>query len=395
MRTSAVLVEDRIDDDEAWAAVRSRDAAYAYRFIYAVASTGIYCRPGCASRLPRRENVRFFAGPAEAEAAGFRPCKRCRPDRDGLTATRRAIELAREYLDAHLDETVTLERLARVAHMSPHHLQRTFKRFVGLSPHRYVEARRLERLKQRLREGDTVARATYEAGYGSTSRLYEQADLYLGMTPGAYRRGGEGMRIRFTTAATPLGRLLVAATERGLCAVTLGDDDDALVDDLRREYPRATIEPAGAGLRDWVDQILAYLEGERTSLPLPLDLPATDFQRRVWQALREIPYGHTRSYGELAEAIGRPTATRAVARACASNRVALVIPCHRVVRGDGDPSGYRWGPERKRRLLELEAETRPVPPTPPPAPRSARRTPASDPRRSPSGAVPGSGGAPA
>lgn len=360
MSTSALAIEYRIDDDEAWAAVRSRDPAYAGRFIYAVVSTGIYCRPGCGSRLPRREHVRFFTGPEEAEAAGFRPCKRCRPDRDGLTAARRRIEMAREYLDAHLDETVTLDRLARVVHMSPYHLQRTFKRFVGLSPRRYVETRRLERLKEQLREGETVTRAIFEAGYSSTSRLYEQADLNLGMTPGAYRRGGKGMRIHFTTAATPLGRLLVAATERGLCAVTLGDDDTSLVDALRHEYPRASIEPAGAELQGWVDQIVAYLEGERTNLPLPLDLPATDFQRRVWQALREIPYGHTRSYREIAETIGRSTAARAVARACASNRVALVIPCHRVVRGDGDLSGYRWGPERKRRLLELEANSRSV-----------------------------------
>lgn len=352
---------DRIDEDEAWAAVLSRDPAYAGRFIYAVASTGIYCRPGCASRLPRREHVRFFAGPTEAEAAGFRPCKRCRPDRDGLTATRRSIELAREYLDAHLDETVTLERLARVAHMSPYHLQRTFKRIVGLPPRRYVEARRLERLKERLREGDTVARAAFEAGYSSTSRLYERAAEQLGMTPGAYRRGGAGMRICYATAATALGRLLVAATERGLCAVAFGDDDAALVHDLRREYPRASIEPAGSGvLQGWVDQIVAYLEGERTNLRLPIDLPATDFQRRVWEALREIPYGETRTYRELAEAIGRPTATRAVARACASSRVALVVPCHRIVRGDGDLAGYRWGPERKRRLLELEANRRHV-----------------------------------
>lgn len=343
-----------IDPAEAWAAVLARDPAYADRFIYAVASTGIYCRPGCASRLPRREHVRFFAAPAEAEAAGFRPCKRCRPDRGGRTAMLRTIEAARQYLDAHLDESITLDRLARVVQLSPHHLQRTFKHHVGLSPRRYVEARRLERLKERLREGDTVSRATVEAGFGSTSRLYEQTDAHLGMTPGAYRRGGAGMEISYATAATPLGRLLVAATGRGVCAVTLGDNDAALEAALRREYPRATIEPAGEGLREWVEAIVAYLEGARPRLPLPLDLPATDFQRRVWQALQEIPYGATRSYRELAEAIGAPTAARAVARACASNRVALLIPCHRVVRGDGDLSGYRWGRERKRKLLELE-----------------------------------------
>jgi AraC family transcriptional regulator of adaptative response/methylated-DNA-[protein]-cysteine methyltransferase len=347
--------DQSIDPDAAWSAILARDPAYADRFIYAVASTGIYCRPGCASRAPRREHVRFFGSAIPAEAAGFRACKRCRPDRDGITATTRAIEAARQYLDAHLDESITLDRLAREVHLSPHHLQRTFKRQVGLSPRRYVEARRLERLKERLREGDTVTRATFEAGYGSTSRLYEQADTNLGMTPGAYRRGGEGMRIHFTTTATPLGRLLVAATERGVCAVTLGDDDASLEAALRREYPRATTAPAGAELQGWVDEIVAYLAGAHTRLHLPLDLPATDFQRRVWEALREIPYGSTRSYRELAEAIGRPTAARAVARACASNRVALVIPCHRVVRGDGELSGYRWGPERKRRLLELEA----------------------------------------
>ncbi len=341
--------------DEAWTAVLDRNQDYADSFLYAVLSTGIYCRPGCASRPPRRENVRFFATPAEAEAAGFRACKRCRPDRGGPSATQRSIEAARQYLDAHLDETVTLERLARVAHMSAHHLQRTFKRQVGLSPRRYVEVMRAERLKERLREGDTVSRATFEVGYSSTSRVYEQVDSHLGMTPGTYRRGGQGMSIRFATAATPLGRVLVAATERGVCAVTLGDDDATLEAELRREYPRATIEPAGDQLRGRVEEIVAYLEGEKTSLRMPLDLPATDFQRRVWQALQEIPYGTTYSYSMVAEAIGKPTAARAVARACASNQVALVIPCHRVVRGDGELSGYRWGPERKRFLLELEA----------------------------------------
>lgn len=355
MSNDTLAADLGIDPDDAWAAILTRDPACADRFIYAVASTGIYCRPGCASRTPRREHVRFFDGAAAAEAAGFRACKRCRPDRGGATAPALAIAAAQQYLDAHLDETVTLDQLARVVHMSPHHLQRTFKRQVGLSPRRYVEVRRMELLKERLRNGDTVTRATFEAGYGSASRLYEQAATNLGMTPGTYRRGGQGMLIHYATAATPLGRLLVAATGRGVCAVTLGDDDASLEAALRHEYPSATLARGGAELEQWVDELVAYLEGQRTRLDLPLAPPATDFQRRVWEALREIPYGSTRSYQEVAVAIGRPTAARAVARACASNRVALIIPCHRVVRGDGDLSGYRWGRERKRRLLELES----------------------------------------
>lgn len=355
-RRSEDLSRDaHVDAEEAWTALLARHPEYDGRFLYAVVSTGIYCRPVCASRTPRRENVRFFATPAEAEAAGFRACKRCRPDEERLSSAQRSVEQARQYLDAHLDETVTLASLARVAHMSAHHLQRTFTRHVGLSPRKYVEALRADRLKERLREGDTVSRATFEVGYSSTSRVYEQVDSHLGMTPGAYRRGGQGLNIRFVTAATPLGRVLVAATERGVCAVTLGDDDDVLEAELRREYPRAAIEPADDRLRGWVEAIVTYLEGASTRLRLPLDVQATTFQRRVWKALQEIPYGDTRSYRMIAEALGAPTAARAVARACASNPVALVIPCHRVVRSDGEFSGYRWGRERKRYLLALES----------------------------------------
>lgn len=343
-----------MDPTEAWTAVSARDATYADRFIYAVVSTGIYCRPGCASRPPLRKNVRFFADAADAEAAGFRACKRCRPATGGPSAAERSVERARAYLDVHLEETVTLERLARVAFLSPYHLQRAFKRHVGLSPKRYVEMKRAERLKERLREGGTVSKAMIDAGYSSSSRVYERAPSQLGMTPGAYRNGGAGVTIAFLVAGSSLGRLLVAATARGVCAVALGDDDAALEAELRREYPRATLEAAGDALRGWVEAILAYLDGGAPPYQIPLDVQATAFQRRVWAALREVPYGRTRSYRELAEAIGAPTAARAVARACASNRVALLIPCHRVVRGDGDLSGYRWGRERKRRLLELE-----------------------------------------
>ncbi|MBX6365863.1 MAG: bifunctional DNA-binding transcriptional regulator/O6-methylguanine-DNA methyltransferase Ada [Gemmatimonadetes bacterium] len=344
-----------LDPEEAWAAVLARDPSYDGRFFFAVATTGVYCRPGCAARRPRRENVRFFATAAEAQAAGFRACKRCRPNEDRPSAARASVERARAYLEEHLDENVTLERLARAACMSAFHLQRTFKRHIGLTPRQYVEARRAERLKARLRAGDTVSRATFEAGYGSASRVYEQAAAHLGMTPGAYRKGGPGMRIRFTTAATTLGCILVAATERGLCSVTLGDDVASLEEDLRREYPRADIQPGGDQLRAWVEAIVAYVEGSARDLSIPLDVQATRFQLRVWRALQEIPYGSTRSYRDVAEAIGQPTAARAVARACATNRVALVIPCHRVVHADGDPRGYRWGSERKRRLLEMEA----------------------------------------
>jgi AraC family transcriptional regulator of adaptative response/methylated-DNA-[protein]-cysteine methyltransferase len=352
---TAIARSGLVDSEEAWTAVLARNADYNGRFLFAVVTTGVYCRPGCASRTPRRENVRFFTVPSEAEAAGFRACKRCRPNEDRSSAAQRSVEKARQYLDAHLDETVALESLAQVAHMSAYHLQRTFKRQVGLTPRKYVETRRANRFKERLREGGTVTRAIFEAGYSSTSRAYEQVDSHLGMTPTAYRKGGQGMRIRFVTASTPLGRVLVAATDRGVCGVTLGDDDATVDAELRREYPRATIEPAAGELREWVEEIVSYLEGTTRGLPMPLDMQATSFQWRVWQALREIPFGETRSYREVAKAIGQPTAARAVARACASNRVALVIPCHRVIRGDGELSGYRWGPERKRLLLEQEA----------------------------------------
>jgi AraC family transcriptional regulator of adaptative response/methylated-DNA-[protein]-cysteine methyltransferase len=273
----------------------------------------------------------------------------------------RTVQQACAYLEGHLDEPVTLEALGRALGVSPYHLQRMFKRVTGVSPREYASARRVERLKERLQQGDGVADATYEAGYGSGSRVYERSDAQLGMTPATYKRGGPGVTIRYGTTASPLGRLLVAVTERGVCAVTLGDSDATLEAALRQEYPRARIEKAGAedeAIEGWIGAIVRHLEGEQPSLGLPVDVQATAFQRRVWQALQEIPYGETRSYTEVAAAIGQPRAARAVARACASNRVALVVPCHRVVRGDftadGDSGGYRWGAERKRRLLERE-----------------------------------------
>ncbi len=317
--------------------------------------------------MPRRENVRYFETPAEAEAAGFRACKRCRPAEERQSAAEISVERARTYLDEHLDENVTLERLSRVAYMSAYHLQRTFKRRIGLTPRQYVDARRAERLKLRLREGDTVSRATFEAGYGSASRVYEQVGAHLGMTPGAYREGGRGATISYATAETPLGRLLVAATERGLCAVTLGDDDASLEAALREEYPRASLEPAGPEVTAWVAAVVSYVEGASRDLAITLNVEGTRFQWQVWRALQQIPYGTTSSYGQVAEAIGRSRAARAVARACATNRVALVIPCHRAVRSDGETatagvrseSGGCWrrnprrprAPLRGRRLL--------------------------------------------
>ncbi|MDQ3811782.1 MAG: methylated-DNA--[protein]-cysteine S-methyltransferase, partial [Chloroflexota bacterium] len=291
-----------------------------------------------------------------AEEAGYRPCRRCRPHSRRPSRAERCVASAREYLEAHLDEGVPLERLGRAVGMSPHHLQRMFKRLTGVTPKEYADARRLERFRSRLKEGDTVSRATYEAGYGSGSRVYQQAHARLGMTPAAYRRGGRGMHIRFTIVDSPLGRLLVGTTERGICAVTLGDTDTTLEATLRREYPAASVERIDDGQNEWVATIVRHLSGTSAGgLDLPLDVQATAFQWRVWKALQEIPPGHTRTYGAIAAALGEPTAARAVASACASNPVAIVVPCHRVVRGDGDLGGYRWGQERKRQLLAREA----------------------------------------
>ena len=348
--------------DPRWTAVLERDTRQDGRFVYAVATTGVFCRPSCPSRRPRRENVAFFSAPEEAERAGYRACRRCAPE-SSVAPAERTVREACAYLEAHLDEPVTLETLGREIGVSPFHLQRMFKRVTGVSPKAYVNARRVERLKARLQQGDGVADATYEAGYGSGSRVYEQADAQLGMTPATYKRGGSGVTIRYGTTESPLGRLLVAVSERGVCAVTLGDSDGDLEAALRREYPQARIERTkekDERLEEWLGAVVRHLEGAQPSLALPLDVQATAFQRRVWQALQEIPYGATRSYGEIAAAIGQPQASRAVARACASNRVALIVPCHRVVRGDfeisGEAGGYRWGAERKRRLLDRERE---------------------------------------
>ena len=344
--------------DRYWRAVVGREPAADGTFVYAVRSTGIYCRPTCAARKPRREQVVFFPGPEEAERAGFRPCRRCRPRGEAAGAVQAAlVRRVCRYIDEHLEDTVSLASLAGTdadAGLNPHRLQRTFKRVLGITPRQYADARRLDRLKGRLREGETVTRALYDAGYGSSSRLYERVPVHFGMTPATYRRGGQGMPIGYAIADSPLGRLLVASTPRGVCAVYLGDSDRALEAALAEEYPAAEIRRGDGDADRWIGAVVRHLEGHHPRLDLPLDVQATAFQRRVWEELRAIPYGATRSYGDIARRLGEPGAARAVGRACATNPVSLVVPCHRAVREDGSLGGYRWGVERKPRLLTFE-----------------------------------------
>lgn len=337
-------------DDRRWRSVLTRDRTSDGRFVYGVRSTGVYCRVSCPSRRPLRRHVRFFATPDSAERAGFRPCRRCRPDGSDPQVAR--IRKACAAIAARHGTPVTLGTLASHVGLSPYHLQRTFKRIVGVSPREYAEALRNQAVKAHLRSGRAIADATFEAGFGSSSRLYGQANAILGMTPAQYRNGAE-LGVRYTTTASPLGRLLVARTDRGLCAVRLGTRDAELVTELRREFPAATIRKAPRELRPWVATLMDRMAG-RPRADLPLDIQATAFQWQVWRALHDIPPGDTRTYGEVARTIGRPGAARAVGRACAANPVAVVIPCHRVTRGDGRAGGYRWGAQRKAALLATE-----------------------------------------
>jgi AraC family transcriptional regulator of adaptative response/methylated-DNA-[protein]-cysteine methyltransferase len=365
--------EARLPGRELWRAVQARDRSADGAFVYAVRSTGIYCRPSCPARKPRREQVVFFHLPEAAEQKGFRECRRCRPrtvrmrDKKIETVARvcREIDahiLGGSALDALTDARLTLAGLSAPVGMSPHQLDRAFRSAMGITPRQYADAQRMRRLKSRLKKGDNVTTALYEAGYGSSSRLYERAPTHLGMTPAAYGRGGAGMQIRYAIVSSPFGRLLVGATERGISALYLGVSEATLRGALRKEYPRADLlpdSPAAAtkktgSLGEWVGKILAHLEGQEPHLDLPTDVQATAFQRRVWEELRRIPYGTTRTYTEVARKIGQPAAIRAVARACATNPVSVVVPCHRVVRADGNLAGYRWGIDRKRALLQKE-----------------------------------------
>ncbi len=353
------------DDGQLWQAVLRRErGAAAKAFVYAVKSTGVYCRAYCPSRRPRRDQVLFFRAPAEAEAAGFRACLRCRPADDLAKASRaeQAVARACELLDVRFDEEPTLPELAHEVGLSPNYLQRSFRRAVGVSPHQYAAARRMERFRGGLQEGEAVGQAMAEAGFGSTSRIYEgrKAEAQLGATPGVYGKARLTMRVRYLTAECAHGLVLIAATECGICSVALGSDAGELAESLRREYPLAMPLEAGDAefdsLNSAVTAILRHLSGLEPNVRLPLDVRATAFQSQVWQALQAIPCGETRSYSEVAESLGRPSASRAVARACASNPVALVVPCHRVVRAGGELSGYRWGVERKAALLAAERE---------------------------------------
>ncbi len=340
------------NQEQRWQAVIARDASRDGVFVFAVTSTGVYCRPSCPSRRPRRERVRFFSRPDEAERAGFRACLRCRPrDPDSRIKT---VESICHFLREHTDEPVTLAALGERFGMNPFHLQRVFKSVLGVSPREFVDALRMKSFKSQLRSGRSVTDAIYEAGFGSSSRLYERSGPQLGMTPTTYQRGGKGMFIRYTTLDSPVGRMLLAATDHGVCAISFGESDGGLLEGLRREFPDATVRRGDVVLRRWVRALLEQLHGERPLPQLPLDVQATAFQRRVWEHLQSIPYGTTKSYGEVARAIGQASSARAVASACASNPVAVAIPCHRVVRGTGDLGGYRWGTERKKALLEME-----------------------------------------
>ena len=344
---------NRNEDAGRWRAVMARDARREHEFVYAVQSTGVYCRASCPSRRPRREQVRFFTTPDTAETAGFRACRRCEPRSGGAAAW---AALACRAIEERLDAPLKLSELAASLGLSPSHLQRRFRRAVGVSPRQYAEARRVQRLKTELKRAPRVVDAVYEAGFGSGSRVYEGAAERLGMTPALYRRGGAGVEIAYTIVPGPAdSRMLVAVTARGLAAVLLGDES-TLESQLREEYATARLRRNDRGLRPWVARVRKLIESGDASDRLPADVQATAFQWKVWEALRRIPRGETRSYAEVAQSIGRPTGARAVARACATNRLALVIPCHRVVAGDGKVSGYRWGVERKQALLARESK---------------------------------------
>lgn len=345
-----------VANDPRWAAVLSHDARADGRFFYSVRTTGVYCRPSCAARAARPENIAFHASAEAAERAGFRACKRCKPDQASLPEQQAALITAACHQIEHAETPPSLEQLACATGLSTFHFHRVFKRVTGVTPKQYASAHRADRVRRELDRAATVTEAIFEAGFNASSRFYESAGQRLGMTPSRYRAGGADSDIHFAVGQCSLGAILVAQSTRGVCAILLGDDPDALTRELQDCFPKANLIGADTDYEQHVAQVIGLIETPAAGLALPLDVRGTAFQQRVWQALRDIPAGSTASYSEVAQRIGSPTAVRAVAQACAANKLALAIPCHRVVRNDGALSGYRWGVERKRALLEREAK---------------------------------------
>ena len=345
------------EKDPRWAAVVGRDRLADGKFYYSVRTTGVYCRPSCGSRKARPENVQFHASRAEAERAGFRPCKRCKPDQSSLPDqhARKVAEICR-YIE-RAEEIPSLDELAGRAGLSPYYFHRVFKGMTGLTPKAYAAAHRARRVRDKLVRGGTVTDAIFDAGFNSSGRFYETSDRVLGMKPTDYRAGGANVEIRFAIGECSLGSILVAQSGRGVCAILLGDDPEALIRELQDMFPRADLAGGDRAFEQLVARVVGFVESPALGLDLPLDVRGTAFQQRVWQALRKIPAGETASYAEIAKRIGAPKSVRAVAQACAANKLAIAIPCHRVVRNDGALSGYRWGVERKRALLEREARS--------------------------------------
>lgn len=345
-------------EDSHWQAVLSRDGASDGKFVFAVSSTGVYCRPSCPSKRPRRENVTFFRHPQEAETAGFRECLRCRPKAVAGNPRQDLIKSVCRFIELHLDEPVTLARLGAEFEQSPFHLQRTFKAVLGITPREYADSCRMRGFRQKLKAGHSVTRAMHDAGYSSTSRLYSRTSAELGMEPAKYRRGAIAAPIRYSVTDSPIGRMLIAATDKGICTIQFADSEEELEQGLKQEFPFAVRRRDDQGMEKLAQQVVRRIGNSEPLQSLPLDIQATAFQRRVWSYLQSIGFGKTKSYSEVAKAIRHPAAVRAVARACATNPVAIAIPCHRVLRANGDLGGYRWGLQRKKALLEIEASSR-------------------------------------
>jgi AraC family transcriptional regulator of adaptative response/methylated-DNA-[protein]-cysteine methyltransferase len=352
------LAIKNVIEDSRWRAVLGRDGASDGKFVFAVSSTGIYCRPSCPSKRPKRENVTFFRRPQEAETAGFRECLRCRPKALAGNPRQELIKSVCRYIEQHLDESVTLARLGEEFHQSPFHLQRTFKAVLGITPKEYADSCRIRGFRQKLKAGHSVTRAMHDAGYSSTSRLYSRTSSELGMEPGKYRRGAIATPIRYSFTESPIGRMLIAATDKGICSIQFADSEEELEQGLKQEFPFALRRRDDDGMANLAGHVVQQISGAESSASLPLDIQATAFQRRVWSHLQSIAFGKTQSYLQVAKAIRRPSAVRAVARACATNPVAIAIPCHRVLRSNGELGGYRWGIGRKKALLDIEASSR-------------------------------------